>query len=56
MEDETLMEQLIKICVEEQKELYDEDGESYTEDDVRLCVYENLRDNLKYLMSDVAYG
>jgi len=50
------MEDLIKKAIEEQKELWDEDGESYTEDDVRLCVYENLRDNLKYLMSDVAYG
>jgi len=50
------MEDLIKKAIEEQKELWDEDGESYTEDDVRLCVYENLRDNLKYYMSDVAYG
>ena len=50
------MEDLIKKAIEEQKELWDEDGDSYTEDDVRLCVYENLRDNLKYYMSDVAYG
>jgi hypothetical protein len=50
------MEDLIKKAIEEQKELWDGDGESYTEDDVRLCVYENLRDNLKYYMSDVAYG
>ena len=37
-------------------ELYEEDGEPYTEEDVRVTVYENLRDNLKYYMSDVAYG
>jgi hypothetical protein len=56
MEDESLMEQLIKVCVQEQKELLEADGELYTEEDVRLTVYENLHDNLKYYMSDVAYG
>ena len=50
------MEDLIKKAIKKKKELWDEDGDSYTEDDVRLCVYENLRDNLKYYMSDVAYG
>ena len=49
------MEELIKKAIEEQKELYDEDGESYTEEDVRLTVYENIKDTLKYLMADVAY-
>ena len=50
------MEEIIELAIKEQKELWDEDKETYTEDDVRLCVYENLRDGLKYLMSDVAYG
>jgi hypothetical protein len=50
------MEKLIELAIKEQKELWDEDGETYTEEDVRLAVYENLRDGLKYLMSDVCYG
>jgi len=56
MEEKTELEQLIDICIKEQKELYEEDGEPYTEEDVRLTVYENLSDSLKYYMSDVAYG
>ena len=55
-EEKTVLEELIEVCIKEQKELYEEDGEPYTEEDVRLSVYENLRDNLKYHMSDVAYG
>ena len=55
-EEKDLLEQLIEICIKEQKELYEEDGEPFTEEDVRLTVYENLSDNLKYHMSDVAYG
>jgi hypothetical protein len=50
------MEKLIKICIDEQKEIYEELGEVHTEEDIRLSVYENLLDNLKYYMSDVAYG
>ena len=50
------MEEIIELALKEQKELWDEDGESYTEKDLRLCVYENMRDNLKVIMSDVAYG
>ena len=56
MEEKDDLEKLIDICIKEQKELYEEDGEPYTEEDVRLAVYENLSDNLKYHMSDVAYG
>jgi hypothetical protein len=56
MEEKSLLEQLIEIAIKEQKEIYDECGEPYTEEDVREAVYENLRDNLKYFMSDVAYG
>ena len=50
------MEELIRKAIEEQKRMWDADGESYTEKDIRLCVYENMRDNLKFMMSDVAYG
>ena len=50
------MVRLINEAIEEQKALWDEDGDSYSEKDVRLCVYENMRDNLKMLMSDVAYN
>ncbi len=55
-EEKSILENLIEICIKEQKEILDADGETYTEEDVRLTVYENLNDNLKYYMSDVAYG
>ena len=55
-EEKSILENLIEICIKEQKEILDEDGETYTEEDVRLTVYENLHDNLKYYMSDVAYS
>jgi hypothetical protein len=55
-EEKSILENLIEICIKEQKEILDSDGETYTEEDVRLTVYENLNDNLKYYMSDVAYG
>jgi len=50
------MEELIKRAINEQREIYGELGEVHTEEDIRLSVYENLLDNLKYYMSDVAYG
>ena len=55
-EEKSILENLIEIAIKEQKELYEENGEPYTEEDIRLSVYENLRDNLKYFMSDVAYS
>ena len=50
------MEELIEMYVEKVKKSWEENGvDEYTEEDVRLCVYEDLRDNLKGLMSDVSY-
>ena len=50
------MEELIDVWVEEVKKSWNENGvDDYNEKDVRLCVYEDLRDNLKMLMSDVSY-
>jgi hypothetical protein len=50
------MEELIEETVEKVKKSWEENGvDEYTEEDVRLCVYEDLRDNLKYIMSDVSY-
>ena len=50
------MEELIEESVEKVKKSWEENGvDEYTEEDVRLCVYEDLRDNLKYIMSDVSY-
>jgi hypothetical protein len=50
------MEELIEEFVEKVKKSWEENGVyEYTEEDVRLCVYEDLRDNLKYIMSDVSY-
>ena len=52
----SIMEELIDVWVEEVKKSWDENGvDDYNEKDVRLCVYEDLRDNLKMLMSDVSY-
>ena len=50
------MVRLINEAIEEQKALWEEEGGSYSEKEVRLCVYENIRDNLKVIMSDVAYN
>jgi predicted double-glycine peptidase len=50
------MEKLIELAIREQREIYEEMNEVHTEEDIRLSVYENLLDNLKYYMSDVAYG
>jgi hypothetical protein len=50
------MEELIEETVKKVKKSWEENGvDEYTEEDVRLCVYEDLRDNLKYIMSDVSY-
>lgn len=50
------MEELIEEWVEKVKKSWEENGvDKYTEEDVRLCVYEDLRDLLKGLMSDVSY-
>lgn len=49
------MRELIKEAVELRMEMFEKAEEPYTEDDVRLMVFEDLRDNLKYLMSDVSY-
>ena len=50
------MEELIEMYVEKVKKSWEENGvDEYTEEDVRLCVYEDLRDKLKYIMSDVSY-
>ncbi len=51
------MEELIEEAVEIRREMFEKEGDLnyYTEYDVRRMVYEDLRDNLKYLMSDVSY-
>ena len=50
------MEELIDEWVKQVKKSWEENGvDDYTEEDVRLCVYEDLRDNLKCLMCDVSY-
>ena len=49
------MEEVIKEEIVNVKKIWNKDGIKYTEEDVRLCVYEDLRDNLKYIMSDVSY-
>ena len=49
------MKEIIAKEIENIKSQWDEDGIKYTEKDVRLEVYENLRDYLKAMMSDVSY-
>jgi len=49
------MEEVIKEEIENVKKIWNKDGIEYTEEAVRLEVYENLRDWLKVEMSDVSY-
>lgn len=49
------MEEVIKEEIENVKKIWNKDGIKYNEKDVRLEVYENLRDWLKVEMSDVSY-
>ncbi len=50
------VEELVKIWTEKVKKSWEENGvDDYTEEDVRLCVYEDLRDTLKGLLYDVSY-
>ncbi|MDB4396111.1 hypothetical protein N9Z65_00685 [bacterium] len=47
------MEELINKEIEKLKKEWD--GIEYKEEDLRLYVYENMRDSLKLVMSDVSY-
>jgi len=49
------MEEVIKEEIVNVKKIWNKDGIKYNEKDVRLEVYENLRDWLKVNMSDVSY-
>jgi len=49
------MKELIENEIKNLKESLIEEGAQFTEEDVRLSVYEDLRDSLKVLMSDVSY-
>ena len=47
---------VVEYYIVEVGKSWEENGvDKYTEEDVRLCVYEDLRDLLKGLMSDVSY-
>ena len=51
------VEQMIPKAIKELKERDREDGEPImTDEEYRLSIYEDLRDTLKYIFSDVAYG
>ena len=49
------MKEVIEKEIENVKKIWNKDGIKYNEEDVRLEVYENLRDFLKVEMSDVSY-
>ena len=49
------MKELIEKEIKNLKESLTDEGLTFTEEDVRLSVYEDLRDSLKVLMSDVSY-
>ena len=49
------MKEVIKEEIEKLKNELEKDGVEWKEEDVRLCVYEDLRDCLKVEMSDVSY-
>ena len=48
------MKELIEKEIKNLKECLIEEGLHFTEEDVRLSVYEDLRDSLMVLMSDVS--
>ncbi len=49
------MKEVIKEEIEKVEKIWNNEGIEYNEEDVRLFVYENLRDYLKLVMSDVSY-
>ena len=49
------MKELIEKEVKNLKEILIAEDAEFTEESVRLSVYEDLRDSLKVLMSDVSY-
>jgi hypothetical protein len=49
------MEEVINKEIEKLKNELEKDGVEWKEEDVRLCVYEDLKDCLKLEMSDVSY-
>ena len=51
----TKMKELIEKEIENVKKCLIEEGIEFNERDIRLGVYEDLRDSLKVLMSDVSY-
>lgn len=51
---ETIVEQMINDMREDLKKSGDYD--SYGETGIRIAVYEDLRDTLKHIFSDVAYN
>ena len=52
---EEILKQLIDEAVASQIDYYEEQNDPYDLNDIRTDVYENIRDHLKLLMSDVAY-
>jgi len=51
MKNHFTMENLVKEAIEEQKASWDEEGEPYTDAELKLMVYENMRDQLKWLLA-----
>jgi len=51
------MEQLIEQMMDQMRADLKKSGdyESYGEEGIRIAVYEDLKDTLKYIFSDVAY-
>jgi len=49
------MKEVINKEIEKLKNELEKDGVEWKEEDVRLCVFEDLRDCLKLVMSDVSY-
>jgi hypothetical protein len=47
------LEDLINAAI---KERTDDNEDNLSTEEIRLAVYEDFNDLLKYLMSDVAYG
>jgi|ETNvirnome_2_300_1030623.scaffolds.fasta_scaffold99060_2 hypothetical protein len=51
MKNHFTLENHVKEAIAELKAAWDEEGEPYTEAELKLMVFENLRDELKWLLA-----
>lgn len=50
------LQKIINEAIQSTIDYYEEQNDPYNLNEIRTDVYENIRDHLKMLMSDVAYN